>query len=289
MDFRDRMLSRLETAADVPTLPGVFLKVFTLLNDANASATQVAAIIEGDPPLSAEILQIANSARLGAVDPVGSVQLAVARLGARQAGNVTLALSAVEGFESHGPLDCDRFWRHSLSVPFAAQILHRHRRGGEQEPQGLFACGILHNVGILLLDQYAGAEYASAISAARDQDRPLVQAEQERLGLDHTELGAWLLTRWGLPTFLINGVRHHHDPTQAGPGALALAELIHLANFTCNNQGIDNGTGGFPGGFSEAAWFDCGISLEDVPEIIEQVNAEVDRSNIMLATSRRRG
>ena len=63
-----------------------------------------------------------------------------------------------------------------------------------------------------------------------------------------------------------------HSPGTAGQADSLLTKVVHMANFACNNQGLDNGLGVFPTNFSEVAWFDAGLSVDDIPRIIEEVN-----------------
>jgi len=100
MQFADDILARLESVGDLPTLPSIFTRVSALLNDENSSAADVGQVIRDDPPLTAKILRVANSAVFGGRDEIFSVSLAVARLGYEQTAHIALSLGLTVGWVS---------------------------------------------------------------------------------------------------------------------------------------------------------------------------------------------
>lgn len=276
---------RLEAATDLPTLPQVFMKLQRLLNSDTSSALEVGKVIKDDPALTGKILRIANSAAFGARQKISSVSFAVARLGFQLTTDIVMSLSIINTFEnSKTELDYAQFWKHSLSVAFAANLMHQYAKK-TTAPEGLFTAGILHDIGILLLDQYAYDFYPAVVDYSRKKNTDLYLAEEEVLGVNHATIGAEQLVRWELPQRIIEAVACHHNPVKAESELIQTGEIIHLANFVCNNQGIHNGLGIFPTGFSQASWFDCGFLVEDIDTIIEEVNTEVEKSEVMLAAT----
>ena len=282
MDMRDKIYRLLQQAEDLPTLPEVVLKVEAMARSEDTSAQDMARIMEHDPSLSARILKMANSVLYGGTNPVSSVAYAIARIGFIEIRNIALSLSVTRLFKEKGHIEYDRFWKHALSVAFASQILLEKAAVHHRSMDDLFTSGLLHDIGILVLDQCIPDIYRQLIALAQEKDAVLWEVEREVLQTDHAEAGAFVLKRWRLPDQVSETVLYHHQPDGA-EDARAMAQVVHLANFTCNNQGIDNGTDAFPSGFSQGAWFDMQLSVEDIPAIIEEVNQETAKSELLLA------
>jgi len=285
MSFRDVILKRLEKDTELPTLPGVFSKVSNLLRSDDASAADIAKVMKDDPVMTTKILRVVNSAVFGGHDKISSVSLAVARLGFKLTADIVMSLSVINLFQENGGLSYKRFWRHSLSVAFASDFLITYMHVDRELKDTLFTAGILHDIGMLVVDQYAPEIYSKVIKYAQEKDIVIEEVEEQLLGMTHAEVGAVMLKKWNMAENIIDAVKNHHHPLSATSKSVSLAEVVHLANFICNNQGIDNGVGVSPPGFSEAAWFDCGLDVDIIPEIIDKVQFEVQKSEVMLAVS----
>lgn len=283
MKFKEKIFDTLNKADDLPTLPGVFMKLSNMLHDDDASAADIAHVMKDDPSLTAKLLKIANSAAFGASRKISSVPTAVARLGFQHTADIVMSLSILNLFEKKGQLDYTRYWIHCLSVAFTADALNEF--SSKSPVKDVFTGGILHDVGVLILDQYAGEQYASVVDFGKEKHIQLYEAEKQILGLSHAEAGAFLLEKWNLPENLVSAVRNHHSPLASTPGALSASEMIYLANFICNNQGIDSGFGVAPDAFSDAAWHDRGFAVDDIPAIIADVYRKLERSEVMLAVA----
>ena len=69
-----------------------------------------------------------------------------------------------------------------------------------------------------------------AISRARAESIPLHLAEQDEFGVTHGQIGAHLLSLWGLPDPLIETAAFHHEPLLAGKPQLGILTAVHLAD-----------------------------------------------------------
>ena len=94
-----------------------------MVDDPNASAAQIGKVIEHDPALTARMLKVANSVAFGSVNTIASVTQAAARLGIKQVRNISMTLSVINLLKDSGTIDYTRYWKHCLSVAFAAQIM----------------------------------------------------------------------------------------------------------------------------------------------------------------------
>ena len=283
MSFREDIIDKLSRLEDLPPLPEIVIKLSRRMSDANASAEDISKLVQFDASLAGRILRVANSAAFGGITPVGSIPRAITRLGFKRLKEIVLSMTFIRIFWNKTiPIHFSRFWRHSLSVAFACQEIEQRTQTASDEA---FSAGLLHDLGALVLGLYASKPYRQAVAYALSENKDLYQAEQLILGIDHAETGALLFEKWGLPELVIESVRYHHEPyPNAWPIGL-LSKVTHLANFTCNNQGLDSGMGAFSPTFFSKAWDDVGLNVEDIPAIIGEVNRRTREADDILAAA----
>jgi HD-like signal output (HDOD) protein len=221
---------------DLPTLPTIVLQLHRVLDDPNAGAAEVSQVIEQDPALTARLLRAVNSAAFSrGGEPVTSVQTAVARLGVNQVRAVCIVLAIVKAFGGQqGRLDHRVFWAHSATVAGLASLLwDRVGTARNITPDDAYVVGLLHDVGLLVIDQHFHDDLSEVIAVRGKSDEALWPLEEEHLGLDHGAVAGLLLGRWSLPTFVVDAVSHHNHPGDA-PGEVAqLAKVVAAAEAMC--------------------------------------------------------
>ncbi len=285
--FEQRAKELLQSLEGLPTVPDVMLKVNREIGSPSATARSLAAIIRNDPSLVAAVLRVANSPIYrGRYAETTSIQNAVARLGFKEVGRIVTSVSLIRTFEGLGSgIDHKAFWYHSVTTGIATGIFRRYSTRKQEmetiEAESAFVAGLLHDIGILLMDQYFPEELALVKSTASKLHIPLAQAERAALDTDHGRIGAMLLRRWSIPEEVVSAVAWHHDPDLAPPEHRRIAQVVHLADFICVNQAIGDTGEGLYEGFSEGAWHDLGLSVSDVESMLEEVRAEADRSEVI--------
>ncbi len=227
----------------LPTLPTVITQMIGLIDNPKTSAKDVASLISTDQALTAKILKLANSSFYGFPREIATVNHAVVVLGFETVKSLGLSVSVLERFaggNSGTDFDRQKFWEHSIACGVAARMLAgklRYRVQGEA-----FAAGILHDIGKLILSQYFTDEFAQILALVRDEDLYIGKAEEQVLGLTHSEIGHWLAEKWNLPDKLVSAIAYHHTPGRLERGA-ELPSLIHLADFLCRREKIGDGGG----------------------------------------------
>jgi HD-like signal output (HDOD) protein len=64
----------------------------------------------------------------------------------------------------------------------------------------------------------------------------LYVVEEELIGVSHAEVGAYLLSLWGLPYPLVEAVAHHHHPGRVPHDKLGVIPFVYLANLLAHRQ-----------------------------------------------------
>ncbi len=193
--MNDTLAARLRFCTTLPTPPSTALRIIELANDPDINLTQLADCIAVDPALSAKLLKVANSPLYTTHRVASNLRQAVNMMGTHATATVALSFSLVKGVGRQG--DDMRFWRRAVLSALACRLLGQ--RFGFN-PDDLLLAGLLQDIGILALRSVAPDEYAELQAITEHEE--LLQAERNRFGSGHDEVGYWLLTRWGLPDHL---------------------------------------------------------------------------------------
>lgn len=234
VERRQRIRARLEATEDLPAMPKVAQELLQLSVNPYANATDLAAIVEQDPSLAAQLLRYANSPLYGYRGQVDSVRDVIARvLGYDLVMDIALGVAVGRSFRNpnDGPLGLEAYWRHAVYCASLTQRLAALVPGMQRPRPGMaYLAGLLHNFGILLLGHLFPEDFRILNNAAAgDTGRPLLALEDGLLGVAHPELGAWLMQSWNMPDELVRAIREHHDEEYAGPYAI-YPNLVLLAN-----------------------------------------------------------
>ncbi len=217
------------SAGDIPTLPTIALEVGRLAQNPLTGMSDLVRIIRNDPPLTAKLLRVANSAFYGMSRRIESLNMALVVLGMREISNLVTCISVLKALPvpAGSPFDKQAFWEHSAGTGEIARVtaakLHLRLHGVE------FTAGLLHDVGKILLLQHFPEPFMTACQRVKDEGISSIDAELEEIGVDHTEIGAWLAETWSLPSPIVECIRYHHQP-QLAPENRTLTAVVHIAD-----------------------------------------------------------
>jgi len=198
----------------VPSPPNLYFRVVMEMDSPAASVETIGEIIAQDPPITAKVLQLANSAVFGLQLQVSQPAEAVAYLGLEATRTLVLLAHTFCEFDRLPRLafSIDELWFHSVVVgQFARQIVLLEQQASDLGEQA-YAAGLLHDLGKVLFAANLPVPFSEAITMARQGPANLHLAETQILGANHAEVGACLLGIWGLPTPIVEAVALHHRP-----------------------------------------------------------------------------
>lgn len=262
----------------LPTIPAVLLKLNEVANDPDSSAEDVAQVISKDPAIATNILRIVNSAYYGLQVRVSSVNLAVSIMGFNMTRKVALKAAIFSVFgrkrEPIPEFSPEAFWRHSIFTGVAARVAAQESsRFSSMHPEDLYICGLLHDIGKIILYENAPEAFQGALSMAIQKGIPATQAEEEILGFKHSDVGSVLAIKWFLPEDLTIAIRYHHTPHK-DPFHKSLSSLIHLADWIAWQEGKHSTTGLNGPELDETIFELTGIGAERVEGLREQARQE---------------
>ena len=208
----DTLWSDVTRAAKLISLPEVYLRLKSILDDPDFAMAEVAVAISQDPAVTLRLLRMVNSSLYGFTAKVETVSRAITLLGTQQIHDLVLATSVGQAFKgmSSNVMDMHRFWRRSVYCAVATSQLAA--QAGDCEKEQIFIAGLLHDIGHLIMYQAIPNLSQQAILAARESNEPLYTVERDRIGFDYAETGAKLMQQWSLPESLRETTMFHVEP-----------------------------------------------------------------------------
>ncbi len=218
--------------ASLPSLPALYYEIMESLHSAGASVEEVGQLISKDIGITAKLLQLVNSAFFGLQRRVANPTEAVLQLGLETVKSLVVWAHV---FSQHRlaqsqDFSIDRLSNHSLATGILAKELLEEEHVEQKLSDEAFTAGLLHDIGKLVLAANLPREYAAARKTARDSGISLEEAERLQFGASHAEVGAYLLSLWGLPTTIIDAAAYHNCPSSAGSQGLSPLLAIHVAD-----------------------------------------------------------
>jgi putative nucleotidyltransferase with HDIG domain len=230
--FRADVIAR----KSLPTIPPVLTGIIALIDDDRAGAKKLVELIERDQALTARLLRLANSAFFGQARKVSTIPRAVLLLGFSTVRNLALGVKVWDTLGTGvSRKELEALWMHAVQVASAARSIARQQR--QVNPDEAFTTGLLHDVGQLVLALRFKEMYWDTARRATSTEH-LVGLEQLTLGVDHAEVGSWLLEAWNLPALMVEAVRRHHDPEARTGLAGTIAASNRLAHRTDFHTGV---------------------------------------------------
>jgi len=263
--FRAEVMAR----KNLPTIPTVLAKILQLVDAETASGKELIAVVERDQALTGKLLRLANSAFFGQSRRVATIPRAVVLLGFSTVRNLALSVKVWETLGAGVSRSrLEELWRHAVAVALATKALATRLRAGD--PEEAFTAGLLHDVGRLLLAMRFRDDYWRAVGGAGEVEA-VDRLETESLGIDHTEVGSWVLEAWNLPPTIVELVAQHHAPTPRPglAGLLAIADRLvawtDLASGALRPEGETLVASAGERGLTPTIWQDVVGRLRDDP------------------------
>ena len=231
----------LAQAENLSSLPASAHRVIEVVSDSDSEASDLEEVISLDPTLTAKLLRVTNSAYYGFSDPVADIRRAIVILGFNSVRSLALSISVCDLFRSDdkiGLYSRAQLWQHSVTVGVASKMICRRTGFGESE-EG-FVGGMLHDIGMVIEDQYAHDLFEQVVQATEAGEGELWQNEREILGIDHAELGRRLSAKWRFPDTIAKAIGLHHQPSLADKDS-ELAHVLHIADFIACAKKISHG------------------------------------------------
>ncbi len=223
---------------EISSLPAVAMRVMEIAGNPNAGASDLKAVVEADPALCVRMLRCVNSAAYSLRREISDVGQAIAILGFNRVRDLAVTATVSELFRSAKPVgtyERGALWKHLAATAVGARMIAvRTRIDGFEDA---FLAGLLHDIGIILLDQHFHDGFRRVVlSLGRESTLP--EVEQRLLGWDHTDLGHRVGNQWRLPRTVLDSIRFHHSPQSSFGTHAPIVHCVALANLLVSLKGL---------------------------------------------------
>jgi putative nucleotidyltransferase with HDIG domain len=262
---------------EISTLPHIAVKVMEVANDPEFSIAEMKAVIETDPALTARILRCVNSSAYALREKVSNLNRAIAFIGMRQIRSLALTASVAELFAKDEAIGSYRrcgLWQHLVAVGLCARLIAM--RQGMANFEDAFVAGLLHDIGIVLEDQYVHEPFRRAIEDLATATS-LIEAERQHLGFDHARFGAKVAESWRFSETIKAAIGFHHASVNYRGEDIAVVRCVEAANLICTVKGYSS-VGRKLVGVSQPALSALSLSRDHIVVLARDLDEELTKN-----------
>ncbi|MEZ5379895.1 MAG: HDOD domain-containing protein [Acidimicrobiales bacterium] len=190
----------------LPSRPGLYSELRQAAQN-GSSLFEIGRMLEQDVSITAQLINMANSAFFAFNSPARSASEAVTRLGLNCTTGVVLA---TEGASNLGPEHrrlVEKTNQHSIELANLARTV-----AGEDDR--LFLAAVLHDIGqVAMLVLFPDSAYDLYRQVSDESEQ--TWRERAFAGVDHASLGGYLLRLWKIDPMVARIIELHHEPWKA--------------------------------------------------------------------------
>jgi len=225
----DKIISQIDRLKPVPQ---VLIQLMELIDDKDASITEVADLIIYEPVITANLLKTVNSAHFGLPRKIDSVHEAVILLGLNQIVDIILMQAMTNNFkraqDGYG-LKEGELWKQSVSSALIAKLIAMHLKTDNKHT--IFTAALIKDIGKIILNQEVADSLEKIKTIVEKNELSFQEAEKQVIGMDHATIGALVAEKWNFSKQMIFMIKNHHisDKTaidHPGTGMIYLADII---------------------------------------------------------------
>jgi diguanylate cyclase (GGDEF)-like protein len=215
----ERVTAVINSLTVMPTAINVPIKIMQLYRSPKPHGLeQFAEVLIADGPLSAKVLELANSAWFCPPKPVKRVSDALRMIGLNNLLPLLFGMSLAGIFTKVNLPQEERaaLWQTSLLKGILAREWARWRKVDQEEEA--FLCGVLQDIAmpaIIASDRATAMELAGIVDLA---DETRAQREASLYGADHCEFGRRICAKMRLPELYQMATASHHARGEDGSG-----------------------------------------------------------------------
>lgn len=270
----------------LPTLPSIANKVNNLIQDPTCTAIKLAEVLNKDQSLTTRVLRLVNSAFYSLSAEVSNVRHAIALLGFKTISQMVISICVFDVFKGKYADDFDRkgFWKHSIACAVLSKLIGE--KCGYGKGDDCFTAGLLHDVGKVVLDQYLHDRMLEVLKRTREKDISFVDAEQEVMGCNHTDIGGQVMTSWNIPVPVVVAVKHHHQKVEDRNGSDfaqdLIVDIVRLSDVICKCKHIGYNGDTVETELTDDLWERLSMESGAIEKIIETSKEEIDKASILM-------
>jgi len=222
--------------AKLMAFPFTVAKVLKLAQDSKSGAADLAKVIQADLVISADLLKVSNTVFFASAGrEIKTIKDAIVRIGFIETKRIVLSMSVMQLFEKddkNAGFNRIDFWYHSLASAVFAEKLAK--RMGSVSPEDAFLAGLLHDFGIVILDEFFPELFSTVLEHTANEGAHFIDMMYEYLKITQIDVVKELFGKWKIPVHITEAVATQYDFRQLQlkldliPNKLALC--VGLAN-----------------------------------------------------------
>jgi HD-like signal output (HDOD) protein len=174
---------------------------------------EILRLIESDPELSNELLQVARS-YYGTAADIKTIEDAVNHVGLRalvQLIGISYARNAIQ--EEFAALKyLNEYIDHSEDISISCRILAEVSGIPQDELEIYTLAGLIHDIGRLAIMVASHKTSAHVLGTLWDKMASVIRDEKLTLGTNHCDIGMRICRKWNFSSVIQEGVLRHHTP-----------------------------------------------------------------------------
>jgi putative nucleotidyltransferase with HDIG domain len=180
------------------------------------------------------------------------------------------------------------FWKHALGTAVCSEILAK--RVGYHKPEEAFTCGLLHDIGKLVLHEIDRDRLKAVAAEAAKRGCSFVEVEREWDLPGHSYLGEVIATKWGLPQVIRLAIRYHHFDVRKMDSILSSAKpaihIVRLANTLCVKNQVGRSGDHSKGEITPDMLEALKLIHDDIEKVEARLEKDMERAGAFLSAYR---
>jgi HD-like signal output (HDOD) protein len=263
--------------SDISSIKSVVSGIIQLTNDPRSTAKDLKDIIQVDPPLSAKIMRISNSAFYSPKSKIDEIEKAVIWIGYDSVKEIALRQKACEVFENNDSLEGYRrteLWAFCVGVALFSKMIYS--RLYKEKGEVIYAAGLLHKIGLIAEEQFLRKAFTKILKVVNEKKFHLMDVEERVFGFTHATLGGHIARSWSLPEDMIYSIGYHNKPYDVPEEYFKEVATLYVANVLCHfaEIGFVKATP-FDDELYHKCLFDLKLDKDDLNVIIEEGKYEI--------------
>jgi len=195
----------------LPPQPRVLVELQRLLLSEDYDTRSVARVIGQDPGIVALLFKAARSPAFARARNAQTLEQILMVVGIKQVFNLVQAASLAMSLGDKARRAFEVFWNRAHEIAQMAAIVAVDRVSiCNVFPDQAYLAGIFHECGVPVL-MLRFPQYCEKLHLDDATCWPDLSAEDEKFDVDHCTVGFLMARHWGLPDFVCDAVRFHHD------------------------------------------------------------------------------
>jgi len=259
-------------------------QIMSIVENPNASLSDVADIIVYDPMTTANILRTCNSAYFGLSRKVESVRDAVALIGLEQIVDLVLLKSGAENLKKEQKgygLDEGDLWRYSVASALIARDLSEKKQLASSHM--VFTAALLKDIGKVILNRFVDDSFPKIQELVQEQGYSFREAEKKVIGVDHSELGGLVASNWKFSQKMVYIIQNHHISDKQAMEDIETC-IVYLSDIICMMMGIGGGADGLAYRFHDEVVSKLGFSEKDIQGTIANFGENMAKVEDLIAS-----